>query len=50
MNWVLEQQDRSQFVCANEQYYLLREDSPVTWREEECKQFPEAAKSFWNSW
>lgn len=50
LNWVLEQQDRSQFVCANEQHYLLREHSPVTWREEECKQFLEAAKSFWNSW
>jgi hypothetical protein len=46
----LEQQDRSQVVCTNEQYYLLREDSPVTWREEECKQFLEAAKIFWNSW
>lgn len=40
--------DRSQFVCANKQYYLLREDSLVTWRAEKCDQFITAAVKFWN--
>lgn len=42
--------DRSKFVCANEQYYLLREDSPVTWREAQCDQFLAAAVALWNGW
>lgn len=42
--------DRSQFVCANEQYYLLREGSPVTWRASQCDQFLAAAVALWNQW
>lgn len=47
INW-LQAADRSKFVCANEQYYLLREGSLVTWREEKCDQFITAAIEFWN--
>lgn len=50
LNWVLGQKDRSKFVCANEQYYLLRESSPVTWRAEKCEKFLEAAKNYWNNY
>jgi hypothetical protein len=47
VNWIL-QADRSKFVCANEQFYLLREDSPVTWREASCTKFLSAAIQLWN--
>jgi hypothetical protein len=40
--------DRSDFLCANERYYLLRENSPVTWRAAKCAQFLQAANNFWN--
>jgi len=49
INWILEA-DRSKFVCANEQYYLLREGSPVTWREENCDKFLSAAVELWKEW
>jgi hypothetical protein len=49
MNW-LAQCDRTQLVCANEQYYLLREGSPVTWREAKCSEFLAAAKSLYENW
>ena len=49
INWVT-QADRSKFVCANEQYYLLREGSPVTWRAEKCDKFLAAATKLWDAW
>lgn len=49
LNWILEQ-DRSKFFCANEQYYLLHASSPVTWRAEQCTEFLEAVKTYWNAW
>jgi len=49
INWI-HQADRSKFVCANEQYYLLHEISPVTWRKEKCEAFLTAAIDLWNQW
>jgi len=49
MNWILEA-DRSKFVCANEQYLLLHENSPVTWRDSKCTQFLTAACDLWKQW
>lgn len=49
INWILEA-DRTKFVCANEQYYLLYADSPVTWRAEKCDAFLNAAIDLWNQW
>jgi hypothetical protein len=42
--------DRSTFVCANEQYYLLHPTSPVTWRPEKCTTFLNAVAKYWNDW
>lgn len=49
INWILEA-DRSKFVCANEQYFLLFEDSPVTWRTEKCDKFLNAIVELWKQW
>jgi hypothetical protein len=49
INW-LWKADRSTFVCANEQYYLLREDSPVTWRASKCDEFLNAIVKLWKEW
>lgn len=46
INWI-SQADRSKFVCANEQYYLLRDDSPVTWRAAKCEEFLYGASKLW---
>jgi hypothetical protein len=46
LNWVTAA-DRSQFLCANEQFYLLNDYSPVTWTAAKCDAFLAAAQSFW---
>ncbi len=46
----LAQTDRSKFVCANEQYFLLFENSPVTWRADKCSKFLTAAANYWTNW
>jgi hypothetical protein len=42
--------DRSKFVCANEQFYLLHDTSRVTWRAADCQQFINACIDLWNNW
>jgi len=49
ISWIQEA-DRSKFVCANEQYYLLWDGSPVTWRAANCDKFLAAAVECWNQW
>lgn len=49
INWLL-QTDRSKLVCANEQFYLLNDSSPVTWRAAECDAFLNAVVRFWKEW
>lgn len=49
INWILETTDRTNFVCANDQYYLLR-DAPDLWRPADCDRFLGAVVDFWNDW
>jgi hypothetical protein len=45
LNWMLAA-DRSKFVCANEQFYLLNDYSPVTWTAAKCNTFLNAAVAY----
>lgn len=49
INWI-RSADRSTFVCANEQYYLLREDPNMTWSTAKCDQFLDAVVDMWKQW
>lgn len=49
INWILEA-DRTKFMCANEQYDLFHDNSPVTWRTEKCDAFLDAAVDLWTQW
>lgn len=49
ITWI-QKADRSKFVCANTLYYLLRENSLVTWRDKDCDTFLAASVGLWNSW
>ncbi|HYR88451.1 MAG TPA: nucleotidyltransferase [Terriglobia bacterium] len=49
IDWI-QKADRSKFVCANEQYYLLRENSPVTWRASKCDEFLTAIAELRKEW
>jgi hypothetical protein len=42
--------EKKDFVCANERYYLLRENSPVTWRAAKCDEFLAAMQELWENW
>ena len=42
--------DKSKFVCANEQYYLLRENCPVTWQAAKCDEYLSAVIKLWDNW
>jgi hypothetical protein len=51
LNWLQQQspETRAQWLCANEQYYLLRDD-PMCWAEANCQTFLDAVVEGWNRW
>jgi hypothetical protein len=49
MNWILEA-DRNQFVCANGQFYLVRDSAPECWPSADCGHFISAVVTLWNNW
>jgi hypothetical protein len=49
MRWILEAQ-RNTFLCANEQYYLVRDGFPECWPYANCDKFINAAVALWNQW
>ena len=50
LKWFYETKDRSEFVCANEQYYLLRNNSHTCWPIADGNNFIDAAIRLWNDW
>jgi hypothetical protein len=50
LNWYLEEVQRTELVCANEQYYLLRDGSHTCWAPADCDVFIKATVKFWNEW
>lgn len=50
LNWYRREASKDQLVCANEQYYLLRDGTPVCWPQVNCDAFVEAAVKLWNEW
>lgn len=50
LKWLYETNNRVDFVCANEQYYLLRDDSATCWACEDGRKFINAVIQLWNDW
>ncbi len=50
LQWLHAATDRSNFVCADEQYYLLRDGDEVCWPIANGKEFIDAAIELWNAW
>lgn len=50
LNWIQQESVRSNLVCANEQYYLLRDGSLVCWTPAKAEAFLAAAIKLWNAW
>jgi hypothetical protein len=49
INW-LYAADRSNFLCANEQYPLLDGNPDVTWRSPQCTTFLQGIVALWRDW
>ena len=50
LNWYRQEASKADLVCANEQYYLLRDGYHTCWNQLHCDAFVEAAISLWNEW
>lgn len=50
LKWLDDTKDRSKFLYANEQYYLLFDDVPVCWPKANCAAFIGAIIKLWNDW
>ncbi|WP_162876655.1 nucleotidyltransferase [Achromobacter dolens] len=50
LNWYRQEAKKAELVCANEQYYLLRDGSHTCWPQANCDDFVEAAVELWNAW
>lgn len=50
LNWYRQEAKKVELVCANEQYYLLRDGSHTCWPQANCDAFVDAAVKLWNEW
>ncbi len=50
LNWYRQEAKKGDLVCANEQYFLLRDDLHTCWQQANCDAFVEAAIELWNEW
>jgi len=50
LKWLYGTTDRSEFVCANEEYYLLRDHSLTCWACADGECFVDSAITLWNHW
>lgn len=50
LKWYQQDAKKTDLVCANEQYYLLRDGVHTCWSQANCDEFIEAAVKLWNDW
>lgn len=50
LNWYRQEAEKVNLVCANEQYYLLRDGYHTCWSQMNCDAFVSAAIELWNDW
>jgi hypothetical protein len=50
LKWLYDTPDRKDFLCANEQYYLLRDGFHTCWATADGATFINAAINLWNNW
>ena len=49
-NWLHQEAEKEKLVCANEQYYLLRDSTHTCWPKADGDAFINAAINLWNNW
>jgi hypothetical protein len=50
LNWYRQDAAKTDLVCANEQYYLLRDGYHTCWSQTDCDALVQAAVDLWNQW
>ena len=50
LKWLHSTTDRTKFLCVNERYYLLRDNSSVCWPKVNGDKFITAAVDLWDQW
>lgn len=50
LNWYVHEAARDDLLCANEQFYLLRDGFHTCWSPADCDAFIAAAVQLWNEW
>lgn len=50
LNWYRQDAGKTDLVCANEQYYLLRDGYHTCWSQTDCDALVEEAVDLWNQW
>lgn len=50
ITWIQSEADKDKLVCANEQYYLLRDNVHTCWPKANADAFLSAVTSLWNNW
>lgn len=50
LNWYRQDAAKTDLVCANEQYYLLRDGYHTCWSQTDCDALVEVALDLWNQW
>jgi predicted acylesterase/phospholipase RssA len=50
LNWYRKEAKKADLVCANEQYYLLRDNCHTCWPQVSCDAFVDATVRLWNEW
>lgn len=50
LKWLHDTTDRTEFACANDLYYLVRDNSHVCWPKANSDKFIREAISLWNEW
>jgi hypothetical protein len=50
LQWLHDTNDQTNFLCANELYYLLRDGYPTSWPTANGAAFIQAAVNLWNNW
>ena len=50
LNWYLQEAAKDDLLCANEQFYLLRDGFHTSWSPAHCNAFIVAAVQLWNKW
>jgi hypothetical protein len=48
--WIQNEVDKSQLLCANEQYYLLRDGAHTCWPKADGDAYINCAIKLWNEW